>query len=501
MEHAENTSLRVCFASAEAAPFAKAGGLADVAGALPKALKVSGAAIIIFIPKYGSIDDEEFELSKVDEIPDTKIAMGSKHTSASLWKAQLHGSCVETYFIGNTEYFSRKGIYNDPKTGEGYRDNHERYIFFMRALLSFIEALDWKPDVIHCNDYQTGLIPAYLKTLYSDNPFYRDVSTLYTIHNLQYQGIYPKKALSLTGFPEDAFYPLSPFEFWGNVNFMKAGIVYADVLNTVSQRYAEEIQTAEEFGYGLEGLLKDRSEDLHGIVNGIDYSIWNPATDELMPFSYTPDDLSGKRKNKEELLKQNGLPILKEDVPLIGIISRLADQKGFDLIEKAADKMMSLDLQVVVLGTGQKKYHDMLQMLEREYPEKIKVNLAFDNRLAHLIEAGSDMFLMPSRFEPCGLNQLYSLKYGTIPIVRRTGGLADTIDDYDQKTGKGTGFVFSDYSPDAMLEAICRAVGTYQNKDEWTNIMQSTMSKDFSWESSAKKYIQLYEKAISKRRA
>jgi starch synthase len=279
---------------------------------------------------------------------------------------------------------------------------------------------------------------------------------------------------------------------------LKIGISYADVINTVSQQYMMEIQTSKEFGYGMESILRTRSNDLYGVLNGIEYQDWNPEIDKLIPFNYSADDLSGKNKNKEHLLKQSGLPVTKKDIPLIGMISRLADQKGFDLLAQIKEELMKLNLKLVILGTGERKYHDLLESLEKKCPRKLKAHLLFDNKLAHLIEAGADMFLMPSRYEPCGLNQLYSLKYGTVPIVRETGGLADTIQNYDPEAEQGTGFVFKNYDPDELLKTIKRALKVYQDKKKWKKLMLSGMQKDFSWEISAKKYIQLYQKALDK---
>ncbi len=334
--------------------------------------------------------------------------------------------------------------------------------------------------------------------MYAGDSFFRSTGTVFSIHNLAYQGNFPKSTFEKLGVSRDLFYPTSPFEFWGNVSFMKAGISYADVVNTVSKTYAVEIQSSSEYGYGLEGVLRTRSQDLYGIVNGIDYQVWSPENDKLIPAKFSREDLSGKTKNKKELRKQCGLPQLRRDVPMIGIISRLADQKGFDLLAEISDELLAGDLQMVILGTGDEKYHRLFTRMQSKYPKKISVNLRFDNSLAHLIEAGSDMFVMPSRYEPCGLNQLYSLKYGTVPIVRKTGGLADTIENYNPKTGQGTGFVFKDYDASELLNTIRLALEVYKDKKAWTKLMQNGMSRDFSWTASAKKYAELYRKATEK---
>ena len=489
--------LKVLIVSPEAVPFAKTGGLADVAGALPDAISSLGHQVKLILPRYKIIDEEKFKLKEIP-LNLSDMTLGEKKTKIHLKKTTQKDSEVEYLFLVNDYYFEREELYRDPNTGFDYKDNDERFILFARGTLEILKSLGWQPDIIHCNDWQSALIPAYLKTVYAGDPFFKNTVTVFSIHNIAYQGNFTKETFKKIGVKEELFYPTSPFEYWGNCNFLKIGISYADVLNTVSEQYMVEIQSSNEFGYGMEGILRTRSDDLHGVLNGIDYQVWNPEIDKLIPFNYTPDDLSGKRKNKEHLLKLSNLPLTKKDIPLIGIISRLADQKGFDLLAEIKDELMKLDLKFVILGTGEKKYHDLLSLLEKKYPKKLKVNLTFDNKLAHLIEAGADMFLMPSRYEPCGLNQLYSLKYGTVPVVRETGGLADTIQDYDPKTEEGTGFVFKDYDSDELIKVIKRALKLYQDKKKWQKLMLSGMKKDFSWKASAEKYIQLYKKALEK---
>jgi starch synthase len=489
--------LKILIASPEVVPFAKTGGLADVCGALPKALAKLGHQVKVILPKYKMVDETKFGLSEVKaEFPEIRI--GSLGKSIQLRSHLSDESGVEYLFLVSDEYFERDELYRDRSTGLDYRDNDERFILFARGTLEVLKALNWPPDIVHANDWQSALIVAYLKTLYAGDSFFKDTATVFSIHNLAYQGNFPKNTLGKIGVSADLFYPTSPFEFWGNVNLMKAGISYADVINTVSETYAVEIQSGSEFGHGLEGVLRSRNEDLYGIVNGIDYDIWSPQKDKLISYNFSPKDLSGKRKNKELLLKLSNLPLSKKDVPLIGVISRLADQKGFDLLAQIADDLLSLDLQMVILGTGDEKYHQLFTVTGAKYPDKISVNLRFDNPLAHLIEAGSDMFLMPSRYEPCGLNQLISLKYGTVPVVRKTGGLADTIESYDPDTGEGTGFVFENYDASELLDTIKLAASVYQKKRAWTNLMKNGMKKDFSWAASAERYLELYGKASEK---
>jgi starch synthase len=494
----DNKNLKILIVSPEVVPFAKTGGLADVAGALPKALSRLGHEVKVFLPKYKMVDESKFRLSEIlTKFPALSIAGKERKISVKSDRADFPP--VEYLFLVNDEFYYRDELYRNRATGYDYEDNDERFIFFARGVLETLKALDWKPDIIHGNDWQSALVPAYLKTLYDNDPFYKSTATLFSIHNLAYQGNFPQSTFDKIGVPKDLFYPTSPFEFWGKVNFLKVGISYADVINTVSETYAVEIQSSAEFGYGLEGVLRTRNEDLYGIVNGIDYEVWSPEKDKLLTQHYRLDDLSGKNKNKKLLLKTCYLPSSKKDIPLIGVISRLADQKGFDLLSQIADQLLSMDMQMVILGTGDEKYHTFFKALSKKYPKKISVNLRFDDPLAHLIEAGSDMFLMPSKYEPCGLNQLYSLKYGTVPIVRKTGGLADTIENYNPATGQGTGFAFINYDAQEFLETIQRAIKVYQNKVAWTALMKNGMKKDFSWAASAKKYVEIYRKALKKK--
>ncbi len=493
----DTSNLKILIASPEVVPFAKTGGLADVCGALPKALAKLGHQVRVILPKYKMVDEGKFGLARIGtSFP--KIPVGDLRKSISVKSYISKEPKVEYLFMENDEYFNREELYKDRSTGFDYKDNDERFILFARGTLEILKTLIWQPDIVHANDWQTALLPAYLNTLYAGDLFFKDTATVFSIHNLAYQGNFPKNTFDKIGVSKDLFYPTSPFEFWGNVNFMKAGISYADVINTVSETYAVEIQSSSEFGHGLEGVLRSRNADLYGIVNGIDYDVWSPQKDRLISHSFTPEDLSGKKKNKELLRKLCNLPRPKRDVPLIGIISRLADQKGFDLLAQIADELLTLNLQMVVLGTGDEKYHRFFTAVGAKYPQKISVNLLFDNRLAHLIEAGSDMFLMPSRYEPCGLNQLYSLKYGTVPIVRKTGGLADTIENYDPKTSRGTGFVFENYDASELLDTVKLALGLYEDKESWIRLMENGMRKDFSWGASAKKYVELYQKALQK---
>jgi len=484
--------------AAEAAPYAKVGGLGDVVGALPKALEKLGLKLKVIIPAYApSVLAGALPATRRLSNLDLDVPMAAFVERAEVFHSRMDQAAVDVYLIGSRKYFDREGIYDDPLTKEGYTDNMERFIFFMKSGLSLIEKLAEPVDIIHCHDSHTALIPGILKTSLLRNPFYLGVGTLLTIHNLAHQGVYPKEALDYAGIAAEQYYPMSPFEYWGQVNFLKAGIAFADKVNTVSHTYALEIQASAEYGFGLEGSLQKRKKDLSGIVNGIDYSEWNPETDPFLPANFSVHDLSGKSKCKEHLLECFGMQRAKARVPLIGIVSRLADQKGFDLIAEAIEEIVDLELQMVILGKGQQKYHDLLRSLASRCSGKIGIRLSFDNELAHKIEGGCDMFLMPSRFEPCGLNQLYSLRYGTIPIVRKTGGLADTVSEFDG--GKGTGFTFSEYSAAAMTKAIKKALAVYSDSSLWQLLRIRAMSQDWSWAKSALRYRELYERIKQER--
>ncbi len=489
-------SFRVLFSAAEVVPYAKVGGLADVAGALPKALVESDLDVRIIMPLYGSISKKNFGIRKIEKMPPLSVPPDGE--KAVFWQATLPDSAVKILFVENRTFFGRAGIYAHPRTGQGYDDNALRFSFYNRALVEYIRGNDWVPDILHGNDYHCGLIPAYLRTRYADDPVLSGIKTVFSIHNLAYQGRFPMDIFPRLDLPDYLAQPMGALEFFGDINYMKAGLIFSDVLNTVSEQYAQEIQSSGEYGAGLEGVLQSRSKDLYGILNGVDYSQWNPESDAFIAHRYHRDDLSGKEKNKTALLETFQLPQPSGRVPLVSMISRLADQKGFDLLLEKAEQILQLDLQLVILGTGQKEYHRRLQRVAGKYPDKLGLALTFDNALAHQIEAGADLFLMPSRYEPCGLNQMYSLRYGTIPVVRSTGGLADTVTDLDASPERGNGFVFRDYDGGKMLDAIVRAINAYADQSTWHRLVQRAMDFDFSWARSAERYRQLYEKALHK---
>ena len=480
--------MKVLLVSSEVSPFAKTGGLADVTGALPKELEKLGVEVKIMMPDYRMINKDDFKIEKTGF--NFNVPIGAEKKSGTLSKGKI-GRKIDVFFIGNEEYFDRDYLYGD-EIGD-YRDNLQRFTFFCRGVLEALKLIDWKPDIIHCHDWQTGLVPAYLKTIYQNEPFYQGISTIFTIHNLAYQGNFPRQLYYITGLSWKEF-ALEKIEFFGNFSLIKAGIVYSDIINTVSETYSKEIQT-KEFGCGFEGVFEWRAKDLYGIINGIDYAIWNPKTDPLIEMVYSLKTVKNKAINKEKLLEINELPIIKEErIPLIGIISRLDVQKGLGLIEECIEELMDFNLQLVILGTGEKKFQQILKSISEKYPEKIALNLKFDETLAHLIYAGADIFLMPSKYEPCGLGQMISMKYGTVPIVHKTGGLADTVKKFDLNDKSGNGFVFDVYLPGEFVSAVERAVNLYKDKKVWRVLVSNCMKSDFSWKASAKKYTDLYKR-------
>jgi starch synthase len=487
--------LKICYVSSEVVPFAKTGGLADVAGALPVALKEMGHDVRLMMPNYKSINERKFVLREVIRLREVKVEINQQFRMANGKTAFLPNSKVHVYFLSIPEYFDRKDLYVDSRTKKDFSDNPERFAFFSMSVLNTLKLLYWQPDIIHCNEWQTALIPFYLKTHFKDDPFFKNTKAVLSLHNLAYQGIFPSEKSSHIGIPNEFYSPKAEFEFYGKLNLLKGGILFADVLNTVSEQYAEEITSSSDYGFGLEKVLAGRKKDLYGIINGADYSIWSPDADENIPVQYDSRSLNRKRENKEALCEKCGLKFDPE-IPLVGIISRLVDQKGFDLISEAFDKLMKLNIQLVLLGEGDPKYHERFKKLAKKYSKRLSVTLKFDNALAHLIEAGSDIFLMPSKFEPCGLNQIFSLRYGTVPVVRETGGLKDTISNYNAKAGKGNGFTFKKYNSKEMLEAMKAAVDVFKDKKTWSKIQKNGMRADFSWDASAKKYLKLYEKAL-----
>jgi starch synthase len=484
------SKLKILFVSSEVTPLAKTGGLADVSAALPQSLVEMGHDVKVVMPLYRKVAQGDFQLEQSDVT--YEVPLQGRQSTGNVFCTKL-GAQLPVYFVENSEFFDREALYGTPK-GD-YPDNAERFIFFSRAALELSRGIDFQPDIVHCNDWQTGLIPVYLKTLYKGDPHFAQARTVFTVHNLAYQGVFPKETMGLSGLPESLF-SIDGLEFYGRMNFMKGGIFFSDVVTTVSRKYSQEIQTPE-FGHGLEGVLRNRQSELFGVLNGVDYQEWSPESDPHLAAPYDVQNLAGKKECKKDVLRLFQLAEGKR-TPLIGMISRLAGQKGFDILLEALDDIFRLDVQFILLGTGDEVYEKEFEKMASKHKKKMSVKIAFDNALAHKIEAGADMFLMPSRYEPCGLNQMYSLKYGTIPIVRATGGLDDTILDFDVNSLKGNGFKFEDYSAAALVETVRRALKVYQDKAMWLQLKKNAMSEDFSWEQFAEKYTQLYSLALNK---
>lgn len=482
--------MKVLVASSEIVPFAKTGGLADVTGALPKALRRIGIEADCILPFYRCIDRERFPVDGPGQA--IRVPVGHREEQGTVEETDA-GDGVRAFLVRNDRYFDREFLYGT-KDGD-YVDNCERFAFFCRGVMEWILRSGRRYDVIHCNDWQTALIPAYVKTLYGGQGSFSATGTVFSVHNLGYQGLFWNHDLALTGLGWDLFTPQG-LEFYGKVNLMKAGLVFADILSTVSATYSREIQTPE-YGYGLEGVLYERREDLYGIVNGIDDGEWHPASDRWIAANYSAGDLSGKAACRRDLLSEFGLAPV--DAPVVGIIGRMTAQKGFDLLDQIWEWIADQPLRLVILGAGERKYEEAIGELGRRFPDRIAVRVAYDEALAHKIEAGSDMYLMPSRYEPCGLNQIYSLKYGTVPIVRETGGLADTVADDDRNPGEGTGFTFRRYEAEELKDAVSRALAAFADRPRWESIVRRGMALDFSWDASAREYVNLYGMALRKR--
>jgi starch synthase len=476
--------MHIAFVASECVPFSKTGGLADVVGALPRALAASGHQVSVYLPRY-----RQTKLTNPQTVVSSiTVPFDDRYRFCSVVTEGNH-SGIDFYFVDYPPYFDRDALYGTP-SGD-YPDNAERFALFSRAVLEASKILG-VPNIFHCHDWQSALVPVLLRTQYVEDPAFRQVGTVFTIHNMGYQGLFPPDILPLLMLPWDLF-TITRMEFFGNVNFLKGALVESDYVTTVSRKYSQEIQTTE-YGFGLEGVLRDRAATVTGILNGVDYDEWSPQKDKFIAAKYSPQDLSGKAKCKQDLLEAFGVSGADPRLPVIGIVSRFAAQKGFDLISQIADRLAREEMIVVALGAGDKQYEEMFQRLHKQFPQKIAVKVAYDNAIAHKIEAGSDMFLMPSKYEPCGLNQIYSLKYGTVPIVRATGGLDDTIEPWDVRTGKGTGFKFTEYKGEALLLTIREALRAFRDQSSWQTLMRNGMNKDFSWNASAKEYARVYDR-------
>lgn len=484
--------MNIVMIASEAVPFAKTGGLADVAGTLPPALARGKNNVCLIMPFYDrKIDPAKFKIKPLKPAIEIKVPIGQSTIKATVLTTTVQPG-VTVYFIANTSFYGRPELY---QTLEGdYPDNAQRFIFFARAAIELMLRLKMTPDIVHAHDWQASLVPVYLKSLYRGHKAFAKTKTLFTIHNLGYQGMFNKELMPLTGLGWE-YFTFQQLEYWDHLCFLKGGIMFADAVSTVSHKYAEEILYHEQ-GLGLEGALSFRRKDLTGILNGIDYNEWNPAIDTFIPKKFTPDNLAGKAACKEALRTEFKIAKMK-NTPIIGIVGRLTSQKGLDIFVDALPAIMDHNVQIVILGTGEARYHDLLSEAVAKYPGRIGLKLAFNNALAHLIEAGSDFFLMPSHYEPCGLNQMISLKYGTIPIVRATGGLDDSISDFNPLNRLGNGFKFYDYHAAALHGAIRRALDVYGKPDTMRALIRTAMACDFSWNHSAEQYLELYRRMLT----
>jgi starch synthase len=475
--------MRILFVASEGLPFSKTGGLADVVEALPKALVARGHEVAVVLPKYRGTPGGAMV------IPSLTVPVGSRLRFPAIADGTLLNG-VRYFFVDDPGYFDRDGLYGN--SAGDFADNAERYSEFCRAAIEIAKHV-WPADVFHCHDWQTALLPVLLRTVYGDDPVVKDLPVVFTIHNLGYHGQFRREVLARAGIPEVLFHP-GALEFYGDVNLLKGGLVYSDYLTTVSRRYAQEIQTPE-FGYGLDGVVRSRGNRVVGILNGVDYTAWNPARDPFIAMKYSAKDLAGKQACKQDLLNTFALVNDNPHRAVLGIVSRFADQKGFDLIADRAHEMLHEDVLMVVLGTGDKRYQELFRALANAYPGRVGFKFEYDNVIAHKVEAGADIFLMPSRYEPCGLNQIYSLKYGTVPVVRATGGLDDTVESFDVEHGTGTGFKFTEYTGTAFLYAVKQALQHYADERIWKRIQLNGMVKDFSWKTPAAEYAKIYQAA------
>jgi starch synthase len=476
-------TMKILFAASEALPFAKTGGLADVLEGLPRELAAMGHEVAVVLPRYRGIEASRVALQSLTVPVGAGLHFPVIHESGPL-------EGVRYFFVDAGEYFDRGGIYGE--WGGAFHDNPERFMLFSRAVIEIAKQL-WPPDVFHCHDWQAALVPVLLRGVYGYDPALARVPVVFTVHNIAYQGRYGRDVLGRTGLP-DGLFTVGGLEFWGDVNFLKGGLLFADYVTTVSRKYAEEIQTPD-YGHGLDAVVRSRASRLVGILNGADYSAWSPEKDRWIAKNYSAKNLSGKAACKKDLLAEFRLPAENNGRPVVGIVSRFVEQKGFDLIAQIAREFLEEDVALVALGSGEARYESFFRVLAEYKPERVGVRIGFDNALAHKIEAGADMFLMPSRYEPCGLNQIYSLRYGTIPVVRATGGLDDTIEPFEPSTGRGTGFKFWDATGSALLDTLRWALQCYRNRSAWKAVMRNAMSQDFSWQVAARQYLEVYEKA------
>jgi starch synthase len=481
----------VLFVTSEVFPYSKTGGLADISNSLPQALNSLGNEVRIITPKYGQLDERRLQIHEIKRLKDLNMSFNDKNYKFSIKSSFIHGknTKAQMYLLENNDFFKNKGVYMNSRTKKDFDNNDERFLFFCKTVIEVLEVLQWKPDVIHCNDWQTALIPALLKTAYKIIQHTKGIKTVLTIHNLGYQGDFPFSTFKKTGMPDSVLKELN-FDK-GRFNFLKAGLYYADKVTTVSEKYAEEIRTDKDYSCCLEDVLNKRKKDLVGLLNGIDRNIWNPNTDKIITYRYTSQEIPLKWENKRELLHKFKIE-MQDGVPLLGVISRLVESKGFELLKAALPELMKENIQLIILGTGEEEYHKFLMKAKKKYPNKLIVILEFNEDLAHHIQSGADMILLPSKYEPGGLTQMYSLTYGTVPVARNTGGLSDTITDY-KKPG-GNGFLFNKFDAKEFMKAIKTAVGVYRNdRNKWNQLIRNGMAQDYSWKVSAAKYMSMYK--------
>ncbi len=486
--------MKIAFVSAEVYPFSKVGGLGDVAGALPLELATLGGEIMVITPRYGSIDRSDFNIEDSPYRFTVKLGNEAIDCGLSRWQSPQHPN-AQVFFIENEQYFGSRGIYSDRK-GIPYEDNDKRFLLLSKAALEIYKVLNWIPDIIHCNDNHCALIPVYLKNKPSEYPLFQNTKTLLTLHNIAYQGTVTMDRRGIYDLPDNLFYPTAPMEWYGRINPLKAGILFADAINTVSPTHAKEIAGDEQTSAGLKGIIAATGKPVHGILNGVDYSEWSPQRDIYIAKPYSVRTVSEKKFNKIALLNDTGIDPAMVDKPLIGMVTRLVEQKGILLLIEALERLITLDLAIIILGSGEPDYEQSLSKFAERFPGRLKIDFGYNNPLSHKIMAGCDLFLMPSRYEPCGITQMAALKYGTAPVVHKTGGLADTVIQWNGQTGNG--FVFEKYTVDDLIKSLRNAASVYYNKNEWRQLMLNGMATDFSWQQSAKQYIELYASLINK---
>ena len=482
----------------EVAPFSKTGGLGDVGGALPKVLKDMGHDVRIITPQYQVVNERKYVLRDVIRLQRIDVPLGGETLQINVKSAFLPNTKVQVYFIDYKPYFFRKGLYSDPKTGKEYGDNDKRFILFNKGVLETLHKLHWQPDIVHCNDWQTGLIPYLLKSTYRSNPFFADTHTLFTVHNFSFQGNFDPQCMLYLNANGQLILQGSGLELNDRFSFLKAGVVHSDIVTTVSERYAHQVVQFPASGFGLSKALQIRRGRFFGIVNGIDSTVWNPEIDASLPHRFGIGALEGKGADRKALLDKFGLPN-DPRAPVVAMVGRLTEQKGVDLVRNAFGSMMDLGVVFLLLGVGEESFHQFFRRVQKKYPKRVGINLAFDETLAHLMIAGADILLMPSRYEPCGLPQMYSLKYGTVPVVSNVGGLAETVQPFKKKSGKGTGFVFMDMTAASMVAALKQAIALRRDPKKWATLQRNGMKKDLSWQSSAKKYVHLYNKCLMRK--